>query len=120
MQRQNVQKMNTGVFSEASEGTKDREQLSYVPVEITPGTPPTMKMHKRWDYLEEYINFWKDGVKFKIKAVALLAFGLLTLTTFPPGALLMIALAARYQDLSWLDDYITQKFGKQRTLVLID
>ena len=113
-------KANQGVFAEGTEGTKDRSLMSYVPVEVEPGTPPSMKMHKRWDYLEEYINFWKDGVKFRIKSIAFLAGGLLTLNTFPPGALLMIALSARYHDISWLDDFITKKFGKQRTLVLID
>ncbi len=101
-------------------GEQNKQRLSYMPIEVAPGTPPNMRMWKRWEYLEEYIDWWKRGVTSKLKAVGFIVFGILTLNTFPPGALLMFALAARHQDLAWLDDFIVKKFGRSRTIVLVD
>ena len=101
-------------------GEQNKHKVSMMPIEVTPGTPPNMRMHKRWDYMEEYIDFWKRGVTSKLKAIGFVTFGILTLETFPPGALLMFALAARHQDLAWLYDFIVKKFGRQRTIVLVD
>ena len=101
-------------------GAHEEHSMSYMPVEVAPGTPPNMRMHKRWDYLEEYFDWWKRGVTSKLKVIAFITFGVLTLETFPPGALLMFALAGRHQDMAWLDDFIVKKFGKSRTVVLVD
>ncbi len=95
-------------------------QRSFLPLQIKPGAPPFMRQHKRYDYLAEYVGFTKDGYKNTVKAVFCFAGGVATLTTFAPGALLMFALAARYQDIAWMDFFITKTFGKYRSLVLID
>ncbi len=93
---------------------------SFVAVDYPAHVPPTMKMHKRWDYLAEYIDFYKMRYANTFKAALFFAGGILTLNAFAPGALLMIALAARHADLAWWCNFIVTKFGKHRSLVLID
>jgi len=105
----------------AGKGFKDGTGMtSFVAIDYPAHVPPTMKMHKRWDYLAEYIDFYKMRYTNAFKAVLFFAGGILTLNAFTPGALLMIALSARHFDLAWWSDFIVTKFGKHRSLVLID
>ncbi|NUN11416.1 hypothetical protein HUU53_02115 [Candidatus Micrarchaeota archaeon] len=91
-----------------------------VPIEPVPGTPPFLRQKKRSDYFQEYFDFEKDGYKNTLKAVFYFGLGLITLQAFPPGGLLMIAMAARYQDIAHWDLNIVRNFGKTRSLVLVD
>ena len=93
---------------------------SFLPLYVKPGAPPFIKQHKRYTYLDEYVGYEKDRYKNMVKAVFCFGFGILTLQAFPPGALLMIALAARFQDIAWMDGFITRTFGKYRSIVLVD
>ena len=95
-------------------------QRTLLPLHIKPGTPPFVKQHKRYDYLDEYVGYQKDRYKNTLKAVFCLGAGVLTLNAFAPGALLMFALAARYQDMAWWDGFITKTYGKYRSLVMVD
>ena len=93
---------------------------TFLPLEIKPGTPAFLKQHKRYEYVEEYAGFEKDRYKNTFKALFCFTFGLLTLQAFAPGGLLMLALAARYQDIAWWDGFITKTYGKYRSLTLVD
>lgn len=103
-----------------TEGVDAKRMSTFLPVESKPGIPPTMRMHSRWDYLTEYFNFWKAGILTKIAGVALLVLGVICLPVFAPGGLLMIAVGARFNDLAWWNNFIINRFGKSRTLVLVD
>jgi len=96
------------------------EYTSYLPMEIAPGTPPTMRQWSRTQYISEYVDFYTLGIKSKVKGIALLALGVVTIPYFAPGALLMFALAARNQDVGWMCTYINESFGKNRSIVLVD
>lgn len=91
-----------------------------LPVDVEPGTPPFIRQKKRLAYLEEYFDFEKDGYINTFKAIFYFVLGLITLQPFPPGGLLMIAMAARYQDMAWFDMSITRKWGKGRSMTLVD
>ena len=95
-------------------------QTSYLPMAVAPDTPPTMRQWSRTQYISEYVDFYLLGVKSKVKAVALLGLGIVTLPYFAPGALLMFALAGRFQDIGWMCNYINETFGKNRSIVTVD
>jgi hypothetical protein len=116
------QQIRRGMEEErAGKGLKDGTGMtSFVTVDYPSHVPPTMKMHKRWDYLTEYIDFYKMRYTNAFKAIIFFAGGILTLNAFAPGALLMIALAARHADLAWWGNFISTEFGKYRSVVLID
>ncbi|PIT85138.1 hypothetical protein COU36_04980 [Candidatus Micrarchaeota archaeon CG10_big_fil_rev_8_21_14_0_10_59_7] len=99
---------------------REQQNKSFLPLAIKPGAPPFLKQQNRREYIDEYVGYYKDGAKFSIKAIALFGLGLATLEIFPPGALFMIALSARYQDIAWMDRFIYKTFGKYRSLTLID
>ncbi len=103
-----------------SSGSAGLPQRTFLPLQIKPGAPPFMRQHKRYDYIAEYVGFEKDRYKNMVKALFCFGSGLLTIQAFPPGGLLMIALAARYQDMAWWDGFISRTFGKYRSLVLVD
>jgi hypothetical protein len=99
----------------------DAKRMStFLPVESKPNIPPNMRMHYRWDYLLEYIGYWKAKILDQVAAAVLIVLGVLCLPVFAPGALLMIAVGARFNDLAWMNDFIINKFGKSRTIVLVD
>lgn len=100
--------------------TPGQPQRTFLPLQIRPGAPPFVKQHKRYDYLAEYVGYEKDRYKNTLKAVFCFSFGILTLQAFPPGGLLMFALAARFQDIAWMDGFINKTFGKYRSVVLVD
>jgi len=100
--------------------TTSVQNRSFLPIYIKPDAPPFMRQHKRYDYLDEYVGFMKDGYKYTIKGIFYFGLGLITLPVVPAGGLLMIAMAARYQDMAWLDNFIIKTFGKQRSVVLVD
>jgi len=95
-------------------------QRTFLPLYIKQGAPPFMKQHKRYDYLAEYVGYEKDRYKNTLKALFCFTFGILTLNAFPPGGLLMFALAARFQNIAWFDGFINKTFGKYRSIVLVD
>ena len=99
---------------------QDLPQRTFLPLHIKPGAPPFMKQHKRYEYLEEYVGYEKDRYKNTLKAVFCLGAGIMTLNAFAPGAFLMFAMAARYQDMAWWDGFITKTYGKYRSLVMVD
>lgn len=94
--------------------------VSFLPMEVSRKLPPNLRQWTRWEYLSEYVEWWKQGVTSKVLALVLFSLGILTLDTFAPGGLLMIAAAARHQDLAWMYDFIAKKFGQSRTLILVD
>jgi hypothetical protein len=99
----------------------DAERMStFLPVESRPDLPPNMRMWTRWQYLDEYIHYWRWGLITKALAIVLLIVGVLMIPFFVPGALLTLAVSARLGSLSWMYNFIVWTFGKYRTLVLVD
>lgn len=91
-----------------------------LPMEINGDLPPNIRQPTRWDYLEEYIGYWKMDHVCRVLGAFLLAFGIASLNVFAPGALLMIAVSARLIDLGWWNNFIWSKFGTYRTITLVD
>lgn len=100
---------------------KEEEKMStFVPVEARPEVPPNMRQWIRLKYLEEYFGYWKYGKLCKYLGVVLVVLGILTLSVFPIGGLVMFAVAGRMVSLAWWYNFIVYTFGKSRTLVLVD
>ena len=96
------------------------DQTTFLPIEQKPNLPPNMRSWTRWEYLSEYIGYWKYGVITKAVGWLLVLIGVLMLGVFAPGGLLCIIVAARLIDLAWWYNFITKQFGTNRTLVLVD
>ncbi len=102
-------------------GEQGSEYLStMLPMEAKPDLPPTMKNWTRWQYLEEFVGYWKYEHMARIIGITLLVIGFLMLNVFLPGALVTIAVAARQIDLAWWYGEIARRFGYHRSLVLVD
>jgi hypothetical protein len=104
--------MNAGAASDS--------QTTFLPIEQKPNLPPNMRSWTRWEYLSEYIGYWKYGLVTKAAGLLLLVIGFIMLGTFAPGGLLCIIVAGRLLDLAWWYNFITKQFGTNRTLVLVD
>lgn len=105
----------------AQDGTPGQDNMStFMPVEQKPNLPPNMRQWTRWEYLSEFLGYWKYGLVTKLLGWALLVIGVLMLGTFAPGGLLAIMAAARLIDLAWWNNFIVYQFGHNRTLVLVD
>ncbi|MDP2717510.1 MAG: hypothetical protein Q8P02_02085 [Candidatus Micrarchaeota archaeon] len=94
--------------------------VSYLPMEAERTLPPNLRQFTRYEYAIEYVEWWKQGITSKVQTILFFGLGLLTLETFPPGALLMFILAGRHKDLAWMYDFIAKKFGMSRTITLVD
>lgn len=97
------------------------QMTTFVPMQVKPNVPPMFKTDKRWTYLTEYINdFYIGSKKSLFKAIIYLALGLFILNKFAPGALLMIALAGRYYNISWWqNEVLGPVFSGGRALLLV-
>ena len=104
-------------------GLKKVEAASPVTVayaEVNPGQSPNMRQASRWDYLVEYIGYWFTHKKFLVYAVIFIGAGIWALNAWAPVGLLMIALGAKFKQMSWMHNFIVKKFGANRSLVLFD
>lgn len=89
-------------------------------VEMDPKIRANMRGSTRWDYVNEYIAYWSDNKRFWIFAILFLVGGILMLSVFAPVGLLMIMVGAKYRNVAWMDKFVYAKFGKFRSLVLVD
>ncbi len=71
----------------------------------------------RKDYLNEFIDFWKDDYRAKIKCVVFLAIAFLSWNIFAPFSLFMVALASRYWDHAMWCRNISRFNGNFRTII---
>ena len=88
--------------------------------EADPNDPPFMRAFPRFQYLEEYLGYWMDNKRFTVLAFLSLTGGVFVLPSFLPLGLLLIIIGAKFRNQAWWDDFIYSKFGKFRTLVLVD
>lgn len=95
-------------------------QTTFMPVDQKPELPPNMRQWTRWEYLLEYLGYWKYGMLTKALGWVLIPVGILMLGVFPLGGLLCLIIAGRLLDLAWWYNFIVFQFGKNRTLVLVD
>lgn len=97
------------------------DSTTFLPLQVDNKVPPLFKMDNRWEYLKEYIyEFWMVGKKAQMMAVAYAVLGLLTIKAVPLGAMLLFLLAGRYQNIAWWGNGVATKFGRGRTLVLLN
>jgi hypothetical protein len=89
-------------------------------MEMDPNVRANMRASTRWDYLSEYIGYWIDNKRFNVLALLFVGGGIVLLNTFAPVGLLMIAVGAKYRNTAWMDNFIYSKFGRYRSLVLVD
>ncbi|MFH0972050.1 MAG: hypothetical protein ABIG96_00420 [Candidatus Micrarchaeota archaeon] len=89
-------------------------------VEVDPKVRANMRAQNRWDYMNEYIAYWVDNKRFWIFAILFVSAGILMLSIFAPVGLLLIMLGAKYRNVAWMDKFVYAKFGKYRSLVLVD
>jgi hypothetical protein len=89
-------------------------------VEANPEDPPFMRASPRFQYLEEYLGYWMDNKRYTVLAIFFLVAGLVTLSVFLPLGLLFIMIGAKYRNQAWWDDFIYGKFGRFRSLVMVD
>lgn len=122
-----MQNSNAGSQQQLETITRDQPQLesgsrmtTMLPMEVNPNVPPNIRQHTRWEYLEEYVGYWKFDHICRVVGAFLLAVGIATLNVFAPGALLMIAVSARLIDLGWWYNFIWSKYGTYRTITLVD
>ncbi len=95
-------------------------QSTFMPVEQKPNLPPNMRQWTRWEYLSEFVGFWKYGIITKAMGLILVVIGALMLSTFPIGGFLCLIVAGRLLDLAWWYNFIVFQYGKNRTIVLVD
>ncbi len=115
-----VGKDATTVVKPVASAAADKSMTSFTHVETNPDIPTFMRTNNRWDYFSEYADFWKNEKTNAIKFVFFLGAGIFTLPIFPPGGLLMIAMAARFKSLQFWNKFVYRDFGKTRTLIMID
>ena len=88
--------------------------------EVDPGVRGNMRAATRWDYVSEYIGYWIDNKRQLLLCVIFAAIGVLLLGIFWPVGLLMIMMSGKYKNQAWWNKFVYGKFGKNRTLVLVD
>ncbi|MEK6954800.1 MAG: hypothetical protein AABX01_07340 [Candidatus Micrarchaeota archaeon] len=112
-----------GLHRSDAAGKKDGVNLpmkTFSYVELDPKVRANMRAATRWDYVNEYIGYWSDNKRFWIFAISLVAGGIMMLSVFAPVGLLMIMLGAKYRNVAWMDKFVYGRFGKFRSLVLVD
>jgi len=113
-----VEQLDTQMQYEAqSTATKASNFRAMMYAKADPGVRANMRASTRWDYLSEYVGYFIDYYRFLLFAILLAAVGLVMIGVLWPLGLLMIALAGKYKNMSWWDDFIVRKFGKNRTII---
>ena len=72
----------------------------------------------RKEFINEFITFWKDDYRAKIKCACLLGMAIFTFNVFAPFALFCIALAAKYWDWAMWCRNIARFNGNFRTIIV--
>ncbi|MEK6924389.1 MAG: hypothetical protein AABW54_04070 [Candidatus Micrarchaeota archaeon] len=120
---EDLTKINQQITMGGSPSTKPVQGSTFVPLETSSGIPPLYKMDNRWTYLKEYIyEFWMVGKKAQVLAIVYAVLGLLVINAVPWGAMLLFALAGRYQGIAWWGNAVSAApaFGGCRALVLVN
>ena len=115
-----AQSQSERIFADKPQDESEEYMSTMLPIEAKPNLPPTMKNWTRWQYLEEFVGYWKYEHIARVIGITLLIIGFLMLNVFLPGALVTIAVAARQIDLAWWYGEIARRFGQHRSLVLVD
>ncbi|MBI4406364.1 hypothetical protein HY571_00435 [Candidatus Micrarchaeota archaeon] len=84
---------------------------------IASGHENSLGQATRKEYINEFIDFWKDDYRAKAKCIIFLAIAVLTFNIFTPFSLFMVALAAKYWDLALWCRNISRFNGHFRTII---
>lgn len=83
---------------------------------LSRGTDNVMGQATRAEYINEFIDFWRDDYRAKAKVLCFLAIAFLTWGVFAPFSLFCVALAAKYWDHSLWCRNISRFNGNFRTI----
>ncbi len=84
---------------------------------ISRGHENVLGQATRKEYVNEFIDFWKDDYRDKIKCACFLAIAFFTFNVLTPFSLFCVALAAKYWDLSMWNRNIARFNGHFRTII---
>ncbi|MFQ5406070.1 MAG: hypothetical protein ACE5DI_02860 [Candidatus Micrarchaeia archaeon] len=116
-----VQDQYSTVTGQAKGGFEDQDlPHTILHTDSNEKLPPFLRTNSRWNYLLEYIDFWKGEKKTILYFFFFLAAGFVTLPIFVPGGLLMFAMAARLKSMAYWNKFVYNVFGKNRTLIFVD
>lgn len=91
----------------------------YAPMK-NPSDLSLMKSINRWAYFEEFLQFWLEGKKHVFLAGIGLVLGLFLLTTAPVLAMVAFFFSAKWYGASQIQTWISKRFGKGRTVILVN
>ena len=84
---------------------------------LTRGSENSLGQATRREYVNEFIDFWKDDYRAKAKCLCFLAVAFLTFNILAPFSLFCVALAAKYWDLAMWNRNIARFNGHFRTIM---
>jgi hypothetical protein len=97
-----------------------RDVITTAEMEVGHDIPPFLRTNNRWSYFTEYVDFWRWEKLHWVMFAFWIAAAIFTLMVFPPGSLLMFALAGRFRNMAWYDRFVYAMFGVNRTIMLVD
>ncbi len=84
---------------------------------LTRGNENVLGQCTRKEFINEFIDFWKDDYRAKAKCICFLAIAALTFNIMAPFSLFCIALAAKYWDWAMWCRNIARFNGNFRTII---
>ncbi len=84
---------------------------------LSRGSENVLGQATRREYVNEFIDFWKDDYRDKIKCVCFLAIAFLTFNVLTPFSLFCVALAGKYWDMAMWNRNISRFNGWFRTII---
>jgi len=84
---------------------------------LTRGSGNVMGQTTRAEYINEFIDFWRDDYRAKAKMLVFLAIAFLSWNIFSPFSLFCVALAAKYWDHALWCRNISRFNGNFRTIM---
>ncbi len=115
-----VQEQYSTVTGQAKGGFEQDAPHTMLHADAKESLPPFLRTNTRWNYVLEYIDFWRAEKKTMIYFIFFLVGGFVTLPYFAPGGLLMFAMAGRLKSLAYWNRFVYNIFGANRTLVFTD
>jgi len=79
-----------------------------------------MKTINRWTYFEEFLAFWIEGKKHMGLAAITLALGIMLMPAYPLVSIIALFFSAKFYSTSQIQGWIARKFGKGRTVIVVN
>ncbi|MFH0713500.1 MAG: hypothetical protein V1722_02875 [Candidatus Micrarchaeota archaeon] len=112
-----VEQLKADLKAEPFKEPKTKKDDFYTGV-LSRGTDNVLGQCTRKVYLNEFIDFWKDDYRAKIKCACFLGVAIFTFNVFAPFSLFCVALAAKYWDHAMWCRNIARFNGNFRTAII--